>query len=217
MTQQQYEGRAIDWDEDYECGAGDGGFTLLAPGIYPFEVTKFERARFNGGGKIGPCPQANVVLSVTGVDMNGAMATTTIADNFKLWESLMWRTNQFFASAGFAPTGQNEKGATYSVKCWNDVVGKSGIVEIGHREYNGKEYNNILKYIAPGDVKQVGPTDQKLAQMQQSSQPVYTPQPAYAPPQPAQGVTLPAYQPQAPQAAYQAVQYGINNAKPGGF
>lgn len=211
---QQYEGRAIDWDEDYECGAGEG-FTLLVPGIYPFEIVKFERARFNGGGKVGPCPQANVVLKVSGVDEHGAMASTSISDNFKMWESLMWRTNQFFESLGLPPTGQNENGPTYSVRYWNDVKGRTGIVEIGHREYNGKQYNDIVKYIAPSDVKQVGPHNQTL---QVPDQPTVQQVPqAPQPPMYQQQYAVPQGVPAATQQAYQAVQYGIANAKPGGF
>ena len=200
------QGHAVDWDEG-SAPIGSGGFTLLAPGLYPFEVTKFERSRFNGSTKIGPCPMAKVTISVDGVDNEtGAMATTSITVNFQLWDTVMWKVGQFFNSMNYPKDAEGK--ATVQ---WDTIYGKTGFVKIKHREYNGKFYNDVDEFVAPEDVVNVGPAQQVQSAGYQQQQPVQQAQPAVLQAQAQQSV---GYNPQPtpPTQAYQAVNSSIQNA-----
>lgn len=57
-------GRAFSWDDEIRNDGPD--YVLLPEGDYPFTVTKFERARFEGSAKLPPCSMAKLSITVHG-------------------------------------------------------------------------------------------------------------------------------------------------------
>ena len=55
------EERAMNWDDTIE---NDSSFRLIPDGDYDFTVRSFQRARYEGGKKIGPCPKEILDLDV---------------------------------------------------------------------------------------------------------------------------------------------------------
>lgn len=145
---------AYNWNSEIENDGGD--FKLLEPGIYPFTVKALEKAYFNGSKSIPPCPKANVTLRV-GVGSEASDVT----DGLLLDDSLEWKLCQFFKAIGDRAHGQR-----ISMN-WDAVVGKSGRVEIGHREYEKdgqtKTANQVIRYIDPSDPTVASPQQQRQA------------------------------------------------------
>ena len=134
---------AFDWDSTIENDGGD--FRLLPEGIYPFTVKSLEKAYYNGGTNIPPCPQAKLMLRVgTGAD------SADVTDGLMLDDSLEWKLCQFFTAIGDRKHGEKLK------MNWDAVRGKGGWLELGHRTYekDGEEKtaNNVVRYIDPEDV-----------------------------------------------------------------
>ena len=136
--------REFTWDDTIENDGSD--FQVLPEGEYDFTVTKFERGRSAGKGKLPPCNMAILTLRVS--DGNGS---TTITDNLLLHSKAEWKLCQFFRSIG-----QKKHGEPLRMN-WSAVMGATGrckvIVEpwIGN---DGKEHqsNKIDRYIDPDDV-----------------------------------------------------------------
>ena len=58
MNEMNNEGFALGWDDEFTNEQQE--FVLLPEGEYPFEVTQMERARYEGGAKLGrPAPWQN--------------------------------------------------------------------------------------------------------------------------------------------------------------
>ena len=55
-------GFELDWGSEIENDSPD--FIVLPEGEYDFTVKCFERGRYNGGDKVGPCPKAMLTLSI---------------------------------------------------------------------------------------------------------------------------------------------------------
>ena len=163
-------GEAVGWDE--EGYSDEGGFTLLPEGTYQFMVEGFERKRFEGSDKMAPCPKAELKLTVM-TDTGVETVTATLMLNTKT----TWRIAQFFESLGYQ---KNPETGKVPAK-WNEIIGKSGWLELGIRTYakNGQERkaNEVVKYIKPSEAPA-----QAQAPQQAYQQPAYA-QPAYQQPQ----------------------------------
>lgn len=116
------QGHELGWDDEIEQ---ESSWVLLTEGDYRFTVEKFDRARYNGGDKIPPCPKAIVTFRV--FDGNGN--SVQITENFLLHSKMEWKLSEFFASIGM-----KQKGEKAQMK-WNEVYGKSGICRIKIRNY----------------------------------------------------------------------------------
>lgn len=133
---------AFTWDSEIRNDGGD--FKLLEPGTYPFRVKALDKEYFNGSANVPPCPKAKLTLHVG----EGSNASDVI-DGLLLDDSLEWKLCQFFTCIGDRKSGEALR------MNWDAVVGKTGWVEIEHREYikdgETKHANQVAKYIDPAD------------------------------------------------------------------
>lgn len=140
---------AFGWDSTIEHDGGD--FKLLPKGIHPFTVKKIEKGFYNGGKTIPPCPKANLTLRV-GVGTE----VSDVTDGMLLDDSLEWKLCQFFLGIGARKHGEPLK------MNWDEsfIVGKTGWVEIEHREYEKdgetKMANQVARYLDPADFPKDG-------------------------------------------------------------
>ena len=125
--------RALGWDEEIKQ---ESEFVLLEPGTYDFEVTGLEKAYFNGSEKMQPCPQARLELTI-----DKAKVFTNLFLNTKS----EWKLSEFFISIGLKKKGEPLK------MQWNKVLGLKGKCEVSNREYNGKTYNEVSKFLEPAE------------------------------------------------------------------
>lgn len=174
-------GRALGWDEQID-NVPDDDFELFDPGCYPFEVTKLERASFNGSAKMAASPMAKLTLKLTNpADGRSSYVFYNIILNAKM----MRRIKEFFISVGLAPEGTEDNKLTIS---WDAVVGATGWLQMAHREYNGNTYADVKKCLKPSEVAKKGlgaapqqpayaaPTPQVAAAPQQAQQQAYVQQ-----------------------------------------
>ena len=131
----------FDWDDEVETT--DSEYTVLEPGEYTFIVTGMERKWFDGSSKLDPCKMAEVTLTVG--DPLGSTAAT-ITDKIYLENSVRWKVTQFFKSIGLVDPDSRGESIRFP---WSKIIGKGGKCEVGNREYNGKTYNTINRYIVP--------------------------------------------------------------------
>lgn len=175
-------GRALSWDEPID-NTPDDEFVLFDAGDYPFEVTKIERATFNGSAKMAASPMAKLTLKLT----NPADGRTSYAFyNIILNAKMMRRIKEFFISVGLAPE-KSAEGDRFAPR-WDAVVGATGWLHMEHREYNGDTYADVKKCLKPSEVAKKGlgaapqqptytaPTPQVAAAPQQAQQQAYVQQ-----------------------------------------
>lgn len=144
-------GRALSWDEPID-NTPDDEFVLFDAGDYPFEVTKIERATFNGSAKMAASPMAKLTLKLTDpTDGRNSYAFYNLILNAKV----KYRIKEFFVSLGLTP--ENAEGDTFA-PCWNAVVGACGWLHMEHREYNGNTYADVKKCLKPSEVAKKGLT-----------------------------------------------------------
>lgn len=143
-------GRALSWDEPID-NTPDDEFVLFDAGDYPFEVTKIERATFNGSAKMAASPMAKLTLKLT----NPADGSTSYAFyNIILNAKMMRRIKEFFISVGLAPE-KSADGDRFAPR-WDAVVGATGWLHMEHREYNGDTYADVKKCLKPSEVAKKG-------------------------------------------------------------
>lgn len=128
--------QAYNWDSTIQ---NDSSYTLLPDGVYPFTVTGFERAYHNGSDKLPPCPKAVVTFQVDG----GQLGTVELQENLFLHSRAEWKLCEFFVAIG-----QRKKGEPLQMN-WQKVPGARGMCELGHRTYNGNDYNQVKKFLEP--------------------------------------------------------------------
>lgn len=141
-TPVEEEDKALSWDdEEYTCEDAPE-YILLKPGEYDFKVQSFERAYYNGNSEknIPPCPQAKVTLFIETPEGNAL-----VYENFFLRLKVKWMFDNFFRALGVAKPNQPYK------PDWQRIVGMTGRCFIDNREYNGKKYNQVKRYIFPED------------------------------------------------------------------
>ena len=130
--------RELGWDD--EIADEGGNFEPLPEGDYNFTVTKIERARSQGKGKLPPCNMAKVTLTV-----HGAEYDRDITVNLVLHSSLEWKLSQFFLAIGMKKHGEPLR------MNWTGAVGKSGRCHVTKREYQRSDgsagtTNDIAKF-----------------------------------------------------------------------
>lgn len=142
------EGRAYGWDEGPIEKPNEGGeFTVLPAGTYPFKVMKFERGRFEGSAKMGPCPKAIVTVEIDG----GEAGSVSRAENLFLHEKCQGILSAFFRAIGHRKHGEP------LVMNWSRVIGARGTCKVGVREYDKKDgsgkaqANEVKAWLDPDD------------------------------------------------------------------
>ena len=117
----------------------DQEYVLLQPGVYQFTVDSVEYGDYNGSVKIPACGKVTVNLHV---DTNAGRAF--LNNNFYVCKECSGLIAAFFKSIGDLKDGQK----TFSPN-WDGAVGKTGLVEVVNREYNGNQYNNVKRFLPP--------------------------------------------------------------------
>jgi hypothetical protein len=155
MSEKSYE-----WDEQPIENPNEGGnfFLLLPPGNYHFTAVKFERGRHEGSDKLPACNKAIVTCLVNG----GALGQSEIKTNLFLHSRCEGLLCAFFISLGHRKHGEPLK------MDWGKVVGGTGICEVSIRKgtgkYEGKEFNEIKRFLEPGSAVTAPPAGQDAAQ-----------------------------------------------------
>ena len=180
--------RELDWND--EITDESGSFEPLPEGDYRFTVSKVDRARSQGKGKLPPCNMAKVTLTV-----HGAESDREIVENLLLHSSVEWKLSQFFLSIGLKrhdePLRMN----------WTGAVGKSGNCHVTQRTYQRRDggsgtaneiarfyaYDEFVDVVQPAQPQYIQPAQYAAPQQytQQPAQPQYTQSQYTAPAQPA--------------------------------
>lgn len=132
---------ALNWDD--EAQAADSEYAILTPGEYLYRVERFERQRFDGSDKMAACPMALLTLSCA----NAQREQGTVQVRLYLNRKQAWKLTQFFKSCGLIPADMAD-GTSYRMP-WDRVTGATGKLELSNRSYNGKEYNDVKRFIVP--------------------------------------------------------------------
>lgn len=132
---------ALGWDD--EATASDAEYTLLEPGEYTYRVDDFERGRFDGSDKMGPCPVAKLTLSCS----NAAGQQGTVVTRLYLTKRQQWKLTQFFKSCGLIDASLPD-GQAYRMP-WDQVRGAIGRAEIGNHTHQGRTYNEVKRFVVP--------------------------------------------------------------------
>lgn len=132
---------ALGWDD--EATASDTEYTVLDPGEYAYRVDGFERGRFDGSDKMGPCPVAKLTLSCS----NAAGQQGTVVTRLYLTKRQQWKLTQFFKSCGLIDASLPD-GQAYRMP-WDQVRGAIGRAEIGNHTHQGRTYNEVKRFVVP--------------------------------------------------------------------
>ena len=130
-------GAELAWDDTIEK---ENEFILLPEGEYAFRVASFERSRYPGSDKIGPCNQAKIVLEVESPE-----GLASIRHNLFLHSKCEGLLCAFFRGIGQKKHGEKLK------MDWNKVMGSIGRAKIGIRIYDGKKFNEVKQFIYPDE------------------------------------------------------------------
>lgn len=135
---------AMGWDDTIE---NDSNFVLLPEGDYDFEITGFERKRFDGSKKMSACPMAALSVKLSS-KTNPELGTSTINHNL-----FLNRKCEGLLCAFFTAIGDRKHGEPLRMN-WTAVKGKKGRCKVGVREWTAndgskKQSNEIKKFYEP--------------------------------------------------------------------
>lgn len=130
-------GKALGFDDEV---TQENEFQILPDGDYEFTVTSYDRTQFNGSEKMCACPEVDVVITINYKDREGNAATRDMTHKLFLNSKIEGRISEFFEGIGM-----KEKGKPFRM-AWQQTVGKTGKLKLGHREYNDQTYNDIKKF-----------------------------------------------------------------------
>lgn len=123
----------LGWDDAVTEDAPE--YVLLPEGDYDFEVTGFEKGRYPGGDKIGPCNKA--IIKIT---LKNDKGICVINHNLFMVKRLESMVSEFLCGIG-----QKKRGETLQPN-WNRIVGCTGRAKVVIEPYNGNDYNKIKKF-----------------------------------------------------------------------
>lgn len=143
-------GVGLGWDDEISKEGPD--FILLPEGDYDFEVTSFERGRFDGSDKMSACNKAMLNIKI-----ETAEGIAVIQHNLFLHQKTEGFLSEFFTSIG-----QKKKGQPLKMN-WNSVVGAKGRCKVGIRNWTSKDgnpmqSNEIKKFYEPKETEAVQTT-----------------------------------------------------------
>ena len=137
------DGYELDWDGSIEKDSPE--FIILPDGDYKFTVTNIERGRFNGSDKMPPCNKVTVHMKVS-----SAEGDVTLRKDLFLHSKC-----EGILCAFFTCIGQRKHGEKISMN-WNAVPGSNGRASVTTREYNGKKYNEVKRFLEPSNAASSG-------------------------------------------------------------
>lgn len=133
--------RELGWDDSIENDGSD--FITLPNGEYKFTVTGFERGRYAGGEKMGPCNKAILTVDIDG----GELGSATVKENLFLHSKCEGILCSFFRSIGHRKSGEALK------MDWGKVVGTTGWAKVSVRKYKKDNeelsINQVSKWLDP--------------------------------------------------------------------
>lgn len=137
------EDKRIGWDYKLteEDTKDNQEFLILPDGEYNAVIEKLERAQYAGSAHIQASPMAVLYLAVDGGDLGTAHPKTNIILNQKL----AWKIDMLAISCGF---WKKDEGRGKSMP-WSEVQGCAVRVKLGHREYQGKTYQEVERFLPP--------------------------------------------------------------------
>lgn len=138
QVQQANPDQEYDWDGVITKDSEE--YIILEPGDYQFYVERFERGRYAGGEKMGPCNMATLFIRI--YTEKSEQGYVTIRHNLFLHSKCEGMLSAFFTSIG-----QKRKGEPLKMN-WNSVPGSTGWCRIGTKEYNGNKYNEIKRFLS---------------------------------------------------------------------
>lgn len=110
------------------------GFELIAKGDYEVTVINYQAAQAASGNNV-----IKVDYEIRSDVLQAHQGQKILYDQFTITEKAMWRL-QAIAKAAKFPNGMSFN----SYQEWADtLVGKTLIVTVGHREYNGNTYPDV--------------------------------------------------------------------------
>lgn len=126
----------MDWDAKLveEESGGQSLFRLLPEGEYDFEIEDLEKQYAKSGAPM-------ILLKLIILPENGQKAR--VDDRLVLTPNSRWKLNQFFKAIG-----QFEDAVKNGMN-WDKAVYGKGRLILGHRTYDGKEYNQVKAYVIP--------------------------------------------------------------------
>lgn len=142
---------AIGWDDEVSASdAGDNAqsddIVVLPDGTYACKVMKVERGSFKGSQKLPPCNKVKVGVIIYGGDAGRGWSD----HNFYMHTSTLWKIYQFLEAVGLRKKGDTTAGRIP----WEKVAkGMSCRCEVTSREYNGKTYNEVTKWLPCEEAK----------------------------------------------------------------
>lgn len=128
-----------DWDMTEVEDAQSYETVVLPAGKYPFTVVKLTREYFEGSANAPEGPRARLQLEIDGGEKGKGVAFERILLNKKS----AWRIATLFASCGFGVNAQGHR-----IIDWDAIEGKSGIATFRIHEYQGKESNEVDKFLS---------------------------------------------------------------------
>lgn len=142
MTNVNEEIELYDLDGEIE----DSGYYLADPGIHRFRITGVDKKKYEPRpGSKSKIPAGCWQVTVT-CSLLDTPEPVVVSSNLYLTSKTKGLLVRFFESIGVLQKGEKLK------MQWN-IIGKSGYLELDHREYNGNEYNNIKAFLTPTDKK----------------------------------------------------------------
>lgn len=128
--------RELGWDDAIENDSPE--FILLPEGEYDFTVDHFDRERHPGSEKLPPCNKAVLYLRIETPE-----GVANVRHNLFLHSK-----TEGMLCAFFTAIGQRQHGQRVNMN-WSAVPGAKGRAKIGIREYNGKQYNEVKRFLEP--------------------------------------------------------------------
>jgi len=131
---------AFDWNSTISNAEETNEYKPLPEGDYEFVINAVTKKMFNGSAKMPACPQASIEIHV---DDPNTGRTVPVFSNLFLCSSQEWKLAQFFKSIGVMSADDKQLRMRW------DIEGEKGVCHIAPREYNGKVYNDIKKWLLP--------------------------------------------------------------------
>ena len=131
---------AFDWNSTISNAEETNEYKPLPEGDYEFVINSVTKKMFNGSAKMPACPQASIEIHV---DDPNTGRTVPVFSNLFLCSSQEWKLAQFFKSIGVMSADDKQLRMRW------DIEGEKGVCHIAPREYNGKVYNDIKKWLLP--------------------------------------------------------------------
>ena len=176
--------RELGWDDAIENDSPE--YILLEEGEYDFTVDHLDRERHEGSEKLPPCWKAVLYLKVETPE-----GVATIRHNLFLHTRTEGMMCAFFTCIGQRQHGQRLKPR------WAEVPEAKGRAIFRTREYNGKKYNEVKKFLEPA-VPAAAPGGYQQPAGWYAQPGAYQPSGQYQQ-QPMAGYPQPGYTPSAPQ------------------